>query len=212
MTTLPLRISIIAIVLFTGIRCSEAPAKKEKAPQLRELPAADQEIDGYTLVKNDSLGYQLAVSNELSATTELNAQASLQYGNTKTGQYIILVDEPKADIIEELKSLKAYDSKQSFLDNFASFRIKQLEKNARGVEKGPITKKEANSLNMQSIRLEASVVEVPEKIVYYIGFAEGAASSYMIMAWTLKSGDDAFRPVAEKMIGSFQLTGNPVIP
>jgi|GEM_PF-798160 len=188
-------------VLFLAVSCSDESTDNIPSGEKPATAAAPQ----FKIVQNDSLGYTIAVSDELSPASDLNAHASLQYANKTKGYYIMVLDEPITDVTGELEALGVYDKKRSFLDNFSEFRVDQMEENARSIEKGELRSKIRNGMTIRTIRLEASVNEVPETVVYYIGFAHDEQNSYMIMAWTLKSKDKEFRTIAERMIDSFSV-------
>lgn len=138
--------------------------------------------------------YYLNIPDYMTATTELNKSASLQYQNTLKEAYVIVIEDNKA----QLDSLgMRFTDPQDFYDGFITDFTSGLEnKKFTGTKRIKIGPNSA-------VQAEVSAMFDGNPIWYFITVVESPTHFYKIISWTLEENKNKLKPDYVKMVNSF---------
>jgi hypothetical protein len=157
----------------------------------------------YVTATNDKIDFRMEIPNYMEATTELDADRPFQYQEYAREHYIIASYEELA-IIEPL--LNEMDNRTiPTLQKYAEYNWTILEENVAISSREDMIETRIAGMNARIYEFNGTVEGVTEPINYYAAFIEGKDNIYFILAWTLESEKETFRPIADKMIRSFRL-------
>ncbi len=184
------RFTILALLTAAFLAYSAAPA-----PPDGEKP---QKVK----VKN----YSVVIPGHMVATTELNDEASLQYQNIYKELYILVIDEPKDEVINAFTEAGEYDTTKSPVTNYRTFLIRLLQESLSvkgGIE---LTKDTINGLSAEIATFHATAPEVGAEVevFYQAAFYEGKNNFYYLTTWTLTEMEEKNRKEMKEMIYSFK--------
>jgi hypothetical protein len=189
-------------LIFSACSSSSSSSELENILDKIETSEKPQRTNFEVIGVNDQ--YSLDVPDFMTTTTALNNDASLQYNDRFKEKYVIVIDESKEEFIEVFKNIGQYDESKSVIENYAEAQAGFIGEGADVIDESDIDYMKINGMAGAKKSLDANVAGVPEPISYYLGFAEGKESLYMVMAWTLKSRKDDFTGEAAKMIRSLK--------
>ena len=171
-----------------------------------DLPTIAPDVSGQFKLKevNVRSKYQLRVPSLLTSTNDLNPDASLQMQNTFRDMYILIFDEKKEEVLEDLRTYRNYDETVSLLENYRIDKKSNLENNIDNavISRGRYHK--AGDCHAYSLEITGEVDEVEEPISYLMTFIEGEDDLYMVLAWTTRDRLTRFRPMYEASIKTFR--------
>lgn len=148
--------------------------------------------------------YSISIPKFMLNSKKLNTEASLQYEYPSKEMYIIVIDEPKNNIISIYTDKGEYDDDISVSKNYRNI---QLNANASKMnvinQSKPITLN-SNGLDIEYVDVDATINGIEDPITYFYGFVEGESNVYMIMCWTSKSQKTKYMKDFKKSIESFQ--------
>jgi hypothetical protein len=147
--------------------------------------------------------YSIKVLNYMNSTTILNIDASLQYMNANKEEYIIVIEEPKADFIAALKKVEAGSKENQILLNYRNAQFQYTEQKMEVVNRSSFRKVAINGLKVEAIEIDAKLKELEELVSYYFYYIEGEEQLFTIMAWTLASKKAIYREKVKKMVRTF---------
>jgi hypothetical protein len=138
--------------------------------------------------------FTMQMPEYLTEVTDLNADASLQYSNTKEEVYLIVIDDSK----EELKKADVTYTLQQYFD----FAAKNLEGSVSNYKLATPVSKTINGN-------KALVGEITGKFqqydVYYkIGAIESPKNFYQVVTWTMGDKKDKYAADMDTMIESLK--------
>ncbi|WP_090678175.1 hypothetical protein [Myroides guanonis] len=141
--------------------------------------------------------YTIEVSSTLAEITDLQPEASLQYGNKFKELYIVAIDEDKNTFNQTIEAL----GKKGDL---ASYEAEVLSHYTGTKNYELLNQKDLqiDGHNAKLLDIKANVQGID--IYYKIGIVEGKANYYRIISWTLEKYKDAQNETMEKMILSFK--------
>jgi hypothetical protein len=187
MSVLP-RFTVLALLAVAFLAYSATPA----------LP--DGEKPQKVKVKN----YSVTIPGHMVATTDLNEEASLQYQNIYKELYILVIDEPKEEVIQAFKELGEYDTTKSAVTNYREFLMKSLQE-ALSIKGGiQLTTDTINGLSAEIVSFHATAPEVIPEVYYQAVFFEGKNNFYYLTTWTLTEKEEKNKKEMEEMIYSFK--------
>ena len=200
--------SLFAFVTFSSCGGMMGKGGSDSASMKEALDKAIAENNEITV---GSGGYKISIPKHMSSSNELNDEASLQYANTLSELYIIVIDEPKTDFIEAYSNpdldpeLTRYDDKLTPVKNYRMIQMESMQ--AKMTVKGePVVKKQTiNGLDAEVVSFTGSVPDIAYDIYYKLAFVEGTKNVYMIMTWTLESKKNSNEEEMDQMIQSFKL-------
>ncbi len=158
----------------------------------------------YKVIKVDDL-YSMTLPTYMKKTADLNDEASLQYQNIFKEAYIIVIEEPIADIKSTFTMLGLYEDSLSALTNYRNIQMGMIAENINITKQEETKTMLIDTLRAEMVEMDGTVEGIDEAITYYITFLEGRENVYMIMAWTLKDKKEKLRAEYEKMFASFRL-------
>ncbi len=190
--TLPLALLFVLVVANSCVN----PFNKSKDIDLKDV--------NFTSVKVDS-NYVLSIPDFMTATKELNDEASLQYMDAKSEAYVIVIDEPKEDFINAFVSTGQYNDSLSIVDNYSQIQLSLIKEKMTESMVHNQKPLKINGLDAVQVEFTGKIADVTFEIAYHITFIESSKNMYMIMSWTLKDYEQKFKPLYEKMAASFRL-------
>ena len=148
--------------------------------------------------------YSVDIPDFMVSTTTLNDDATLQYNNLYKEKYIIVLDEDKDLFIQDLKDYGIYEEDRDLLEMFAEAKESFIINEEAVIGDVHRKEKKIDGLSAQLVEFDSDVAGIPEPVTYYLGFVEGKANLYTIMAWTLTDRKSSFKDEANMMIESFR--------
>lgn len=159
---------------------AEKREKEYKEKQAKKDPANYKAIDVNNL-------YSISVPKDMKSTDFLNDEASLQYFNIYKDQYVMVIDESKAEFIEVFQDLDEYDNNKSIIENYADAQLSFFSENLKIRKETGLQSIKMNGREGLRKSAVADVEGVPDPISYQFAFAEGKTNLYLIMSWTTES-------------------------
>lgn len=172
---------------------------------------SDDAMDGvaplpvkYNVVKIEGL-YSMKVPAFMTATDQLQEDASLQYVNPFKEKYVLVLDEKIEDIMDFMEDYGIYDESKSKLDNYATTRLSYFTEIGNTIINQTALKSEMiNGRKAISTVVDIEAPSIDENVTYYFTYIEGKDHYYMISSWTLFDRKDAFTEEVETMTRSFK--------
>lgn len=161
------------------------------------LTLLGQRVDPATLPKNtvtSTDGHsQVAIPSSWNAQDDLNDKADLQVANQALEQYLIVLTESKADLVDT--DLQAYSD--LVRDGIAG-----------AVTDATISDPRRLTINgMPAIQYEVSGTVDKLRVVYWLTAVEGRDHFHQVLGWTLGSQAEKNRDIILGVVESFQETG-----
>lgn len=162
-------------------------------------------VDISDFVTHDSRhGYSLETPKYFKETVGLNPDALLQLRSVERDVYLIVIEEPKEEVIRNFKMVGIYNDELSPAANYLNVQSNSLTKDSRVIEKGNPTTLEINGMPAMNMELLAQPQGTPVPIYYLLTFVEGEETLYMIMQWTIESQREEFEATFEVIADSFK--------
>lgn len=160
-----------------------------------------QESDEEKIIVVDNK-YSLTVPSSLKERSDLNDDASLQYGNSQKELYIIVIDETKHEVYEALKEyeLSSYYSKD--IHGFTQLMLDGFELETPSMRKSEVLFFTINRLPAKLITIKATVDNIDA--FYSVAYIEGENRYYQITSWTLSENEYKHKDAMRRMINSFR--------
>jgi len=134
-------------------------------------------------------GYTMELPDYLTEANGINEEAEVQYQNVIREVYLVVIRESKADTYGY-----TFDSYCDFVKN-----------NVKEVTVGEFENEEHVRVNnMSSLQFEAFEDLDGTMIYYFIGVFESENNFYQVLAWTLKSRMDEYKPDLKRMVNSLK--------
>ncbi|MEL6917111.1 MAG: hypothetical protein AAFO99_05200 [Bacteroidota bacterium] len=149
--------------------------------------------------------YSIALPKYMKEATNLNDDASLQYQNIFKEAYVVVIDEPKQDLIDVFKELEEWDDNKSVVENYRDIQLQFFTENITVDNQSPSRALKINGMDAEIVEIDGKAQDVIYDIAYTLGFVEGEKNVYMIMAWTLKDKRKKFKKTYDLAIKSFEL-------
>ncbi|MBL1280694.1 MAG: hypothetical protein COA33_010495 [Fluviicola sp.] len=197
-------ISLLSIAVLTLLGCSSnsnADLTKDLAAAMQDL---QEEIDDVSNTVTKEVGglYSIDIPADLTITTSLNDDASLQYNNTYAEKYVIVIDEDKQNFIDVLKSLGAYDKDKSLADELADIQISSFGENMTISSQSKVIETEINGMDVRLFAFDGYAPSIDQGISYWTGYFVGEENLYTVMIWTLESSKSVYEDEANAMLQS----------
>ena len=149
-----------------------------------------------TLASKDGR-YQLEVPSNWRDLPELHQTAEVRAGNAMLEQYVIVLENPKADFTGTLAE-------------FDELMIEQMKGNVTGGEASEPEVRPAGSFPAIHRRLAGTVNKLG--IVYHLSSIETNTAFYQVLTWTTRSRESAAAPVFREVVDSFISKDGPPAP
>jgi|GEM_PF-3767751 len=193
--TLALGLGLIATA------CGGGPSK-ELEDSLNQLQEDLNKVN-YVESAIDSLNFSMILPDYMIATSTLQEGQPFQYMNAFKEQYIVASSEDRSLVEPSLKALN-YEGKTLF-DQYVSYYQEVLKKGVKMTSEEPIKSLKIDGLEARWWQFNGTVEGVAQGISYHTVFIESEKEIYLVMAWTLESKKEEFKPIAEKIIKSFHM-------
>lgn len=148
--------------------------------------------------------YSVEIPSDLTISTSLNDQASLQYNNVYDEKYVIVIDENKEDFIDILKSLDEYKEGDNLADELANIQISSFGESLTISNQSKVIETEINGMSARLFAFDGTIPGISESISYWTGYYVGKEVLYTVMAWTLQSGKSNFEDEANAILQSLK--------
>ncbi|MCB1064340.1 MAG: hypothetical protein KDN20_15660 [Verrucomicrobiae bacterium] len=135
--------------------------------------------------------FHLDVPGNWSENNLGSEDASVQVGNLFREEYLLVIEEPKADFEAGFT-----------VSDFAELASGMVEESLAVGNRGELTELTINGLPAARCRIKGSADGV--QVVYLNTYVEGANHFYQVMAWTLPSKEKTAFPIFEKAVGTFR--------
>jgi hypothetical protein len=198
--------------LFFSLMVSIAACGPKKDGETAATEGTESEsgvdMSSFKEAKGTTNDYSMMLPDYLTPASNLNDDASLQYQNIYKETYIVVIDESKEEFISTFKELGTYDSTQSALKNYRQSQINFFKETALSMKPGSEPKAvKINGLDAEMMDFEAKVEGVESDIYYNVAFIEGKEKMYWVMAWTMPTSKDKYKPDFEAAMKTFKEIG-----
>ena len=194
-----------AIILFPFLfSCgnSKTDVKKDSAkdslPVVKNLPPENSQ-----LVTGED--FEMCIPKNYSPTNDLNKNAVLQYSDTTTDKYVIVMSEIKDDFMRDMKDAKVYDEKLSLEKNYRTAEMKMMASGVTMKETPEIKSVKINGREAEIADVIGTVNEIDYDVFYKVAFIAGEKKLYMIMSWTIAGDREKNDSEMEAMLNSFKV-------
>lgn len=160
-----------------------------------------QSVDTEKVITIDNK-YSISIPSFLTKVSNLNEDASLQYQHALKEFYVIVIDEPKEEL---LKALMEYDLEDKYSNNVQGYANLVLDNFERVI-----------SVSRTSDVIDTLIREMPARVLNingtledigaYYSFAcvEGENHYYQILTWTLSRKENQYKEKMKRIIYSFR--------
>lgn len=155
--------------------------------------------------------YEITLPLTLSKQSDLNPEASLQYGNLFSELYTVVIDENSNEFFQYLEEENASEDVEtqavelfesvSLEDFFDACSQNWLE---AGMQINPENFKKTQINNFPAYYIEIQAVVEGIDIHYNIGVLKGKKAFYQIYTWTLADRKDQHQQAMQNIIYSFK--------
>ncbi len=200
------------IVTFIGISlffmgCDSSSSAEEFNDRFSDLldDTTVEELAKTSVVRkevNDT--YAIQIPSDLTMTTSLNDDASLQYNNVYSEKYIIVIDEDKALFEDAMNEADLYDDDMSLIGNFAEIQLSSFSEGVTIISQSNVVKTKVNGLDAHLYAFDARIEGIDFDISYWIGYIVGSERLYSVMAWTLESLKGNYESEANAILKSLE--------
>ena len=148
--------------------------------------------------------YEIGVPPDMTSTTGLNQDSSMQYENIYEETYLAIIDEDKQAFKSAYTLYGGIDESKSIISNYARIQTDFFLKGVRVINKPEPKQLTINGRDAEQVEFIASVAGVESDIYYLITFVEGEKNVYMIMTWTLAKFEAEHKSTFVEMASSFR--------
>lgn len=136
------------------------------------------------------------------AGTTLNEEASLQYLNTWKEFYVIVIDEPKTEVLKTLKNFNLTEKYSNDIKGYSDLILNGFENSIWISQKSEIKDTLINNMPARLLTINGRSEGMDAFIL--LTFIEGEKRYYQIMTWTLSSKEYEFKDKMLKLTFSFK--------
>ena len=141
--------------------------------------------------------YSISVPSFLKEVDNLNEEASLQYQNAFREFYVIVIDEPKTEMLKALVDNNLTDTYSNDLKGYSDLLLNSLEKSITVSHKSKIINTTVNHLPARMGTISGKVDGID--IFYSFAYLQGKDRYYQIMAWTLSNKESQYREMMNRI-------------
>lgn len=144
------------------------------------------------------------VPDNMTESSDLNDDASLQYENISDEMYVVVINEDKEMLIDLFTEIDGWDESATALENYADLQSEGMEMSLDLKDKSGPNDKKVNGMPAKVYEYSGYAPDIPYEIYYYIVYVEGDRELYMVSAWCLSEDKDTHRDTFVKMIESLK--------
>lgn len=153
---------------------------------------------------NSDGDYTMELPLSFTKANDLNDGASLQYQNTFKELYVIVIDEPKTELIKALKKNSLETTYSNDLKGYSELIVDGMDASI-AVEKLPDFKDTTiNGLNARLLSFEG--LTSGNRVYWKLAFIEGNNNYHQIMVWTKAENQKKYEKEMAAIINSFKET------
>ena len=153
---------------------------------------------------NSDGDYTMELPLSFTKANDLNDGASLQYQNTFKELYVIVIDEPKTELIKALKKNLLETTYGNDLKGYSELIVDGMDASI-AVEKLPDFKDTTiNGLNARLLSFEG--LTSGNRVYWKLAFIEGNNNYHQIMVWTKAENQKKYEKEMVAIINSFKET------
>jgi hypothetical protein len=156
------------------------------------LTLLGQKVTPTTITSDDSIS-QVAVPGTWQKLSNLNDVADLQAGYPRQEQYLIVITESKADMVD------------TDLEAYTKIILQKLTKNVKSPQVS--APRNLTISGRSAIQYEVRGIVKNLNVVYWLTSVDGAQNFHQVLAWTLASKAEANQPILQGVIESFHEVG-----
>lgn len=148
--------------------------------------------------------YSIELGTHMKVSTDLNADASLQYADLEEELYIIVIDESTKEFRDAFRNSKQWDEKLTVAENYRKIQMANLKEKIK-LKGKPVTEKASiDKIPAEIVDFVGKVEGIELAIFYKVGFLESDGKLYMIMTWTINDMRARHNTEMVNMIKSFR--------
>lgn len=153
---------------------------------------------------NSNGKYTIELPASFTKVQDLNDEASVQYQNTFKELYVIIIDEPKTELIKALKKNSLETTYSNDLKGYSSLIVDGMDSSI-SVEKLP--EFEDATINGHNARLLSfEGLSSGNRVYWKLAFIEGDKDYHQIMVWTQAEKQKKYEKEMTAIINSFKET------
>ena len=149
--------------------------------------------------------YQMRIPDYMMKSGNLNADASLQYQNLFKETYIIVIDEPKDEVILTFSTLGEYDDSLSAVENYRDIHLAHFNETIDQSWQSKAQSLTIDGMDAELVELQGTVEGLASELYYHLTFIESREKLYMVMAWTFADRKKKYRDTFNQAARSFKL-------
>lgn len=146
--------------------------------------------------------YSLDVFTNMSKSTELNDEASLQYQNIFKQLYVVVIDESADQFENIIVKNQLQDDYSADLDGYTKLIVNGFDTDSEIQNHSEPKDITINGLDAKLFEFNGRVNDYD--IYYKLAFVKTKKSYYQIMTWTLLDNKEKLKEKMDKMIYSFK--------
>lgn len=146
--------------------------------------------------------YSLDIPKELSTTTELHPEASLQYMNVIREFYVMVIDEPVEDFAKAVSENQLENVVELNEEGYADLVVPAIKDGLSNLEDETPVKTKINGLSAMIHKFSGHINDID--VYYNFCVVQGKKNYYQILIWTMKDQKEKFSPDMEKIMMSFK--------
>lgn len=153
---------------------------------------------------NSDGDYTMELPLSFTKVNDLNDEASIQYLNTFKELYVIVIDEPKTELIKALKKNSLETTYSNDLKGYSKLIVDGMDASI-AVEKLPDFKDTTiNGLNARLLSFEG--LSSGNRVYWKLAFIEGNNNYHQVMVWTKAEKQKKYEKEMAAIINSFKET------
>lgn len=153
---------------------------------------------------NSNSGYTMEIPLSFTKVNDLNDEASVQYQNTIKEIYVIVIDEPKTELLKALQKNSLETAYSNDLNGYSALIVDGMDSSI-AVEKLPeFTDETINGLKARLLSFEG--LSSGNRVYWKLAFIEGESNYHQIMVWTKAEKQKKYEKEMSAIINSFKET------
>lgn len=146
--------------------------------------------------------YSLDLPTELTSTTELHEEASLQYMNIIREFYVMVIDEPIEDFAKAVSENQLEGVIELNEDGYSALVVPAIKDGLSNLEDETPVKTKINGLPALIHKFSGHINDID--VYYNFCVVKGNKNYYQILIWTMKNQKEKFSGDMEKIMMSFK--------
>jgi len=197
--------NFLKVIIATLVVLSFFGSCKEKIKDAikKGLEAGDESISetNFKRIVVDSL-YAVSIPKYMKEMSNLDDQATLQYGNIYKNLYTVVIHEDKEDFIAYFNEIGAYNDSLSVVDNYAAGQVQYFKESITNCMVIPYQIKKIKGYDARQFGFNGVVGGA--QVAYVIAYIETEGDLFMLMNWTQIDRFNRFEDTFKAINNSFE--------